>query len=176
MLALTLLVGGLSSAFAQGTLDFAVDLSGANEVPTNASPGFGSGTLHLDGTTLSYVINMSISFQDGAEPTGVTINGPADTSSTAPMLFDLGTPTLITIQPPPGSYYSSGGTINNLTSTQIDDLLAGLWYVNVFTSSGTFPEGEIRGQIVPVPEPSTWALLASGGVVVWWNGRQKRKG
>jgi hypothetical protein len=50
-----------------------------------------------------------------------------------------------------------------LTAGQIDELNAGLWYVNVTT--GNYPDGEIRGQILSVPEPSTWALFGLGAMV-----------
>src|SRR5204863_76701 len=45
-----------------------------------------------------------------------------------------------------------------ITPTQVGYLQQGLLYFNVH--SGNFPGGEIRGTIVPVPEPATWALLA----------------
>ena len=44
---------------------------------------------------------------------------------------------------------------------QLADLNSGLWYFNVHSS--LFTGGEIRGQILAVPEPSTWALMALGG-------------
>ena len=165
----------LAGARAQGTIEFKVSLNGANEVPPNGSPGFGSGTWTLRGSSLDYVVTTSVLFQGGAQATDMTLNGPAGAGSTAPVLFDLGAPTLIPIQPPPGAYYSWNDTVNNLTSGQIGDLLAGLWYVNVFTSSGDFPGGEIHGQIIQVPEPSVLALLAVAGAVCsvarWRKGR-----
>ncbi len=49
-----------------------------------------------------------------------------------------------------------------LTSTQIDDLFAGLWYINIHTTA--VPAGEIRGNIpgVDVPEPGILGLLCVG--------------
>lgn len=172
LLTLSLLIGGLAPALAQGTF-FAANLNGQNEVPPNNSTMYGVGDFDLSGgTTFNYGIGFSVA---ASLVTDVTINGPANLGSTAPILFDLGAAS--PILNPPGPIFSGvSGTINNLTTAQRDDLLAGLWYVNVFTSSGNFPGGEIRGQITLVPEPSTWALLATGGVVVWCYGRQKRTG
>ena len=43
---------------------------------------------------------------------------------------------------------------------QVSDLEGGQWYINIHSS--TFGGGEIRGQILPVPEPSTLLLLGVG--------------
>lgn len=47
-----------------------------------------------------------------------------------------------------------------LSASQETDLLAGLWYLNIHST--TFPGGEIRGQVLVVPEPATVVLLVSG--------------
>ena len=48
-------------------------------------------------------------------------------------------------------FYADRSTISDgvtLTKQQADEVLAGLWYVNVMTEK--YPDGEIRGQIVPL--------------------------
>lgn len=48
-----------------------------------------------------------------------------------------------------------------IDSSQISELLAGNWYVNVHTPAN--PMGEIRGQVIAaVPEPGSIALLSFG--------------
>ncbi len=59
--------------------------------------------------------------------------------------------------PPYPVGYAFVGSVGNLGASEINDLLAGLWYLNV-----DMPGGAIRGQILPLPEPATWSLLVSG--------------
>jgi hypothetical protein len=51
-----------------------------------------------------------------------------------------------------------GNTV--LAAGQVNDLLAGLWYLNLHTT--TFGGREIRGQVAIIPEPSTGVLFVSG--------------
>jgi len=165
IISILVLTFGVAFAHAQGTFDFSVSLDGSSEVPPTGSTRTGFGSLTLNGSDLDYTINFSATVDT---PTDVTINGPANPGSTAPLLFDLGAPSFISPNPPQYPWFVTG-TINNLTGGEIDDLKGGLWYVNLFSSSSTYPDGEIRGQIMPVPEPSTFALLGTSAVaLLFW--------
>lgn len=47
-----------------------------------------------------------------------------------------------------------------ITNAQATDLLNELWYINIHSTRD--PGGEIRGQVLRVPEPTTLALLGLG--------------
>ena len=57
-----------------------------------------------------------------------------------------------------GDPFAIGSSV--LSGAQADDLLAGLWYINIHTAA--FPGGEIRCQVTRVPEPGSLALLCIG--------------
>ena len=86
----------------------------------------------------------------GVGPAGVQVGMTASTGDVFPLAVTSGA-------------YSGSATITDL---QEADLLNGLWYVNIHTT--TSAGGEIRGQVyaVVVPEPSTAALLALGLVAL----------
>ncbi len=57
-----------------------------------------------------------------------------------------------------------------LSAEQATDLLAGLWYVNIHST--TFNGGEIRGQVVP--EPATALLVVAGLIGVSVSVRRRK--
>ena len=158
------------AAQAQGTLQFRATLSGADEVPPTSDPTVGIATLTLTGNVLDfYVYVPALTFIT----TGGSINGPAPAGSTAPILFDLGAfryHSGSTFGDPPFYSAVSGGGVPGgtgpfmLTASQMDELINGLWYVNI--TSYAYPDGQLRGQILPVPEPSALALLGIGVVLL----------
>jgi hypothetical protein len=139
---LAVLAGVSLAATAQAQLTFTANLSGTNEVPPNSSVFVGTGTFTLTGNTLEYSVGMLAPF---FFPASAGIYGPASAGQTGPLVFDLGN---YGIAAPLDGFPGALGYIGTLTLTsrQASELLAGRVYVN-FTSS-TYPDGEIRGQIL----------------------------
>lgn len=111
---------------------FTASLNGAQEVPPTDSTAMGTALLTLDEPQSNLCTNISSNITG---ETAAHIHGPAFPGSNAGVLFPL----------------SLGNPKNDcfaLTKAQVKDLKAGLFYINIHTS--TFPGGEIRGQILPV--------------------------
>ena len=71
----------------------------------------------------------------------------------------------------PGFLQANGGSPATAFNTLLAGLEAGKAYLNVHTAA--FPGGEIRGLLVPVPEPETYALMLAGLGVLGWTARRK---
>lgn len=109
---------------------FAASLNGQSEVPAVTTDGTGTATLTLNGNAFT----LSGSYQDLSGPaTMAHIHGPASTSDTAGVVVALTAA---------NGELSGSGTF---TDDQLEDLRAGLYYVNVHTDA--HPAGEIRGQL-----------------------------
>jgi hypothetical protein len=109
-------------------------LSGGQEVPPVASAAIGTASMTFNvGTNL---LTWNITF-DGLTGgfTAAHFHGPAQVGQEAPPVITI-----------PGSASPLTGSAT-LTSAQAAELLASLWYINIH--SGTYPDGEIRGQVVP---------------------------
>jgi hypothetical protein len=128
-------------------LSASMDGAQANAGAGTGSPGTGLGTITLDTSTnlLSWNINWSGLL---GTPTAMHFHGPALPNQNAGVQVNTG------VAGPP----VLGNAV--LGAGQVSDLLAGLWYLNLHTSP--FPGGEIRGQVLVIPEPSTALLMGLG--------------
>jgi len=74
------------------------------------------------------------------------------------------------------SNLATGGTITtapiSLTATQVTELNNGRYYINIHTSTNS--GGEIRGFIVPIPEPASAGLAALGALTLLATRRNRR--
>ena len=159
LLFLLLLTPGLVHA-----TGFIVSLDGANEVPPNRSPYTGVGSFSLVGTNLDGAVDVNY----GVAPTSGGIFGPALPGQDAPLIFSF---SHLVIFDPGGNFPGGVGYLGDFTLTpqQITDLDNGFWYINI--TSAAFPGGEVRGQILPVPEPSALSLVGVGLAVLGsWTG------
>lgn len=152
-------------------------LSGAQEVPANASPGQGFALVTFDDAT--NLLSVQATFANLIGNTTVAhihcCAGPGANAGVAtPTPSFPGFPIGVTF----GSYSQSfdltqassfnaafitanGGTVDSARSAFLTGFTAGRSYLNLHSSA--FPAGELRAQLVaPVPEPGTWALMLLG--------------
>ena len=153
-------------------------LNGASEAPPNVSPGFGTATVTFDFDAVTMRVETSFSGLLGNTTashihccTAVPGTGTAGVATTTPTFpgFPLGVTSGSydhTFDMSLASSYNSafitghGGTVSSAMNALIFGLDAGETYLNIHTSA--FPGGEIRGFLVAVPEPSTYALMLAG--------------
>lgn len=130
---------------------FRADLSGLNETPPNSSTATGLATATFDPTDLGFVLDLTFSGLTSPETAAHIHTGPVGVAAPVTIPFALGSPFHLE---------------TTLTSAQASNLLSGLFYVNVHSTM--FRAGEIRGQLLAVPEPSTYALagVALLGLVI----------
>ena len=162
-------------------------LNGASEAPPNVSPGFGTATVTFDFDAVTMRVETSFSGLLGNTTashihccTAVPGTGTAGVATTTPTFpgFPLGVTSgsydhtfdmSLASSYNPAFITSHGGTISSAMNALIFGLDAGETYLNIHTS--VFPGGEIRGFLVAVPEPSTYALMLAGLVA-----RRRRAG
>jgi opacity protein-like surface antigen len=66
----------------------------------------------------------------------------------------------------------AGGVLGNAEAALVAGMDGGSAYFNVHST--TYPGGEIRGFLAPIPEPSTYALMALGLAAVGVAARRRR--
>jgi hypothetical protein len=178
MLALTaslVSVAPLSSAAVQ---TYQANLTGPGEVPPNVSPATGSGIVQIDDVAHTMQLDIVFSGLLGTTSaahihccTVVPLTGTAGVATTVPNFpgFPVGVnagvynATLDLLAA--GSYNPAfltahGGTPAGAEAALLGGIAMDEAYLNIHTTS--FPGGEIRGFLSPVPEPSAWAMMLLG--------------
>jgi hypothetical protein len=157
--------------------DAGVGLSPLNE-PSGVTNSTGSGNEMFGGIafdTNTLTLSLAVGYGSAAGFTDLTapasamhIHGPAGPGTNASVVLDL-VPYLFLPQDP-----AKGGIIFGqalIPTNQVDNLLAGLLYINIHTTNN--PGGEIRGQLIPIlnnppvlvcPEP--WTIECGDPVTI----------
>src|SRR5215207_848072 len=179
----------LSAVAKADQLAFITTLTGAQEVPPNASAGIGSGLVTLD--TVTNLLTVNVAFAGLVSPTIASHihcctppGANAIVATAVPTFpgFPLGVTTgtyLMTFDLTLASTYNPafitahGGTVAGAQAAFIAGLTSGQTYLNIHTSQ--FPGGEIRGQLQAVPEPASLLLLTTGIVAAAGTLRKYRK-
>jgi CHRD domain len=174
---LALALSFVASMASAATQVYSFNLNGLQEVPANGSPAAGSMQITIDDTA-----NL-ISYQF----TGFNFVGTFAAAHIHRALAGVNGPVVYDLVP--AADYSGPVTFGPiaipnswaLLGQSETDMTAGLgalinaqpwnYYVNVHTSA--FPGGEIRGQLAPIPESSTWAMMLAGIAVVGWHLRRR---
>jgi CHRD domain len=143
---------------------FTGSLSSAQEVTPASSFATGKSiaVLSPNGSTLAVSLDYS---GLSADASSAHVHGPAAAGSSAAILFNL----------PPATFTNGIGPLFfGVDSTQVSQLVGGLYYTDVHTAS--FPAGEIRGQLLApshtcslcggVPCPSPIALAPTADAFV----------
>jgi len=173
------LLGCLASARAD-VYEYTTSLLGTSEVPANGSPGTGIADVTFDSSANTLLVNFSFSGLLGSTtaahihaPTTVAGTGNAGVATTTP--YFPGFPVGVTS----GNYshlmdltlassynasfiIANGGTTTGAEAALFADLNDGKAYLNIHTT--LFPGGEIRGNLSPVPEPTSLAMIGVGAI------------
>jgi len=159
---LALACAGLFAATSASATSYSLTalLDGAQETPPVITLGTGSLTGTYDDVTNA--LSWSGSFSSlNSGTTNAHFHGPA-APGVGPAGVQVGMTSSTGDVFPLGVTSGSFSGTATITDTQEAQLLAGLWYANIHTTTST--GGEIRGQVyaTAVPEPGSLGLLALG--------------
>ena len=168
---------------------FVAHLSGPNEAPPNASPGSGFATITIDAA--AHTLRVQVSFQDLTAgntaahihaTTAAPFTGTAGVATSVPTFtgfptgatsgtydFTFDTTMASSFNP---AFVTAQGSLAAAEAALFAAINNGRAYVNIHTPN--FPGGEIRGFLVPVPEPATMLLFGTGLAALAAKYRSKR--
>jgi hypothetical protein len=157
-------------------LTFDATLTGAGENPANASPAVGSLVATLDDVTDLFTIDETFSGLT-APAAAAHIHCCAGPGVNAPVVLNFvgaGFPTGSTA----GTFNHTFDLTTALAGISVSSFLtaleAGTTYANIHDA--VYPGGEIRGQLIRVPEPATFSLLLFGvGAMAIARSRKKER-
>lgn len=165
------------SAYAETTV-FRATMSGPSEAPPNASPGAGIASITIDDVAHTMVLNVpffdllgtttaahihcctvdplvGLAMVATPQPTFPGFPGGV-TGATYSATLDLLDPASYN----PAFITAFGGSAASAEAALLNGIDQHQAYLNIHTT--LYPGGEIRGFLVPIPEPSSWAMLALG--------------
>jgi len=165
---LALGAGGVCAGPAQGAVrEFEATLLGSNEVPPNASPATGSAEVFLNDATDLLTINLIFSGLV-APASAAHIHCCTTPGHSAPIVLPFSAADGFPFGATSGTFshtYDLATALSGISEAAfITGLEAGEAYTNIHNA--TFPGGEIRGFLTPIPEPSSIALLGLGFAAV----------
>jgi len=131
---------------------FDANLTGDQQVPTNTSTATGFGTVVLDDVAHTITVDLSWSGLTAAA-NAAHIHGPGAPGTNANIIFPFN-------DVPAATSGSISEQTFGISNNRIPQLEAGLFYMNIHDAN--FPNGEIRGQLLPVPESDTLTLSIVG--------------
>lgn len=161
---LTILLVFCTAAVARADQAFIISLDGLQETPPVITPGSGSGTAFYDSTLGT--ISLSISFSGLVAPATLAHIHTNVPGLPGPVVLDLA---------PITTFGVTSGTISGtlpFPGPHVANLLADKAYVNIHT--GFAPGGEIRGQLIAVPEPTTVVFVGLGITTLVFGLRRRR--
>ncbi|HRI16974.1 MAG TPA: CHRD domain-containing protein [Burkholderiaceae bacterium] len=167
---------------------YAAPLLGASEVPSNPSPGSGTTIVTIDFDLVTMRVQASFSGLLGdvtaahihccvlpGANVGVASQTPSFTgfptgvkAGTYDHTFDMALASSYNA----AFITANGGTVGSAFNALVLGLDAGKAYLNIHTN--LYTGGEIRGLLVAVPEPETYALMLAGLTGVAFAARRRR--
>jgi hypothetical protein len=154
-------------------------LLGSNEAPTPVVGGGSGGEIGAGITfnAATNVLTVNVGWGSGNGFTNLTgnatiahIHGPTDLPFPAGQGWNQAVGIRYNLHTEPGwNPSSTNGAFNgvvNILQADVAGLFEGRFYINIHTSVN--PAGEIRGQLMVVPEPTSMALVGVGAVGLAW--------